>query len=82
MPMIVSITDQKGGLGKSTIPILLVPTLAKSQENPSQNILILDTDSQDLIPKILELEERINPNIKKLIPVEYIESSRVSRLGS
>ena len=44
-----------------------------------QNILILDTDSQDSITKILELEERINPNIKKLVQVEYIESSRVSR---
>lgn len=55
MPRIISVANAKGGVGKSTVTILLAAALAKQQK---QKVLILDTDSQASVSNWLETEKQ------------------------
>lgn len=76
MPQIISIANQKGGVGKSTVTILLAAALAKQKK---KKVLILDTDVQGSITNWLESEKPIYEKQDPLVEVEYIEASRVER---
>lgn len=55
MPRIISIANAKGGVGKSTVTILLAAALAKQKK---QKVLILDTDSQQSVSNWLVTEKQ------------------------
>lgn len=55
MPRIISVANSKGGVGKSTVTILLATALAKQQK---QKVLILDTDSQASVSNWLKAESQ------------------------
>ena len=76
MPQIISIANQKGGVGKSTITILLATAIAKYTK---KKVLILDTDVQGSITNWLESEKNKFEDQAALVEVEYIEASRVER---
>jgi len=76
MPQIISIANQKGGVGKSTITILLATAIAKQTK---KKVLILDTDVQGSITNWLESEKNIYEDQAPLVEVEYIEAARVER---
>lgn len=75
MPQIISIANQKGGVGKSTVTILIASALAKQKK---KKVLILDTDVQGSITNWLESEKSMYEE-DSLVEVEYIEASRVER---
>ena len=54
MPRIISVANAKGGVGKSTVTILLATVLAKQKK---QKVLILDTDSQASVTNWLKSEK-------------------------
>jgi len=54
MPRILSVANAKGGVGKSTVTILLATALAKQKK---QKVLILDTDSQASVTNWLKSEK-------------------------
>ena len=68
MPQIISIANQKGGVGKSTVTILLATALAKHKK---KKVLILDTDVQGSITNWLESERSMYEE-DSLVEVEYI----------
>lgn len=55
MPRIISVANAKGGVGKSTVTILLATALAKQKK---QKVLILDTDSQASVSSWLRTEQQ------------------------
>jgi len=55
MPRIISVANSKGGVGKSTVTILLAAALAQRKK---QKILILDTDSQASVSNWLKTESQ------------------------
>lgn len=76
MAKIVSIANQKGGAGKSTVTILLAAALAKQK---GKKVLILDTDSQGSITQWLQTEKNLFPNQEPLVEVEHFEAQQVER---
>ena len=67
MPRIISIANAKGGVGKSTVTILLATALAKHQK---KKVLILDTDSQASVTKWLKTEKQdYEEDTKSLVTV-------------
>ena len=76
MAKILSVANQKGGVGKSTISILLATALAKQKK---QKVLILDTDSQGSVTEWLQTERNLFDDQEPLVEVEHFESQQVER---
>lgn len=76
MAKIISVANQKGGVGKSTVSILLATALSKQQK---QKVLILDTDSQGSVTQWLATEQSLYEDQKPLVEVEHFESQQVER---
>lgn len=70
---VLSVANSKGGVGKSTVTILLASALAKQLK---KKVLILDTDSQASVWNWLESEKRIY-DIAPLVTVEKIMPAHV-----
>lgn len=54
MTRVISVANSKGGVGKSTVTILLAAALAKQKK---KKILIMDTDSQETVSKWFETQK-------------------------
>jgi len=76
MPKVISVANQKGGVGKSTVTILLASALVKQKK---QKVLILDTDSQGSISQWLKSEQRLYEGQTALVEVEHFEAQQVER---
>lgn len=76
MSKIISIANQKGGVGKSTVTILLATALAKIKK---KKVLILDTDSQGSVTEWLATERTLFDGQEPLVEVEHFESQQVER---
>lgn len=70
---VLSVANSKGGVGKSTVTILLASALAKQLQ---KKVLILDTDSQASVWNWLESEKRIFETTP-LVKVEKIMPAHV-----
>jgi chromosome partitioning protein len=74
MTRVISIANSKGGVGKSTVTILLASALAKQK---NKKVLILDTDSQASVSEWLATEQQAYPEEKSLVKVEAIAPEHV-----
>lgn len=70
---VLSIANSKGGVGKSTVTILLASAIAKQL---GKKVLILDTDSQASIWNWLESEKRIH-DAEPLVSVDKMMPAHV-----
>lgn len=73
MTRTISIANAKGGVGKSTVTMLLATALAKQKK---QKVLILDTDSQGSISNWLASEQKIFDS-EPLVTVEALAPNHV-----
>jgi len=73
MTRVLSIANSKGGVGKSTITMLLASAFSKHLK---KKVLILDTDSQESITKWYESEKHFYDN-ESLVKVERIMPAHV-----
>lgn len=70
---VISVANSKGGVGKSTITILLATALAKQQK---KKVLIIDTDSQKSVAKWLASEKE-DYDTPQLVSVEAMPPMHV-----
>lgn len=70
---VISVANAKGGVGKSTVTMLLASALAKQKK---KKVLILDTDSQESIAIWLKSEQR-NYETDALVTVEALAPNHV-----
>jgi len=70
----ISVANSKGGVGKSTVTILLAAALAKQK---NKKVLILDTDSQASVSEWLLAEQQAYSDAKPLVSVEAIPPQHV-----
>lgn len=73
MTRVFTVANSKGGVGKSTITILLAAALAKQKK---KKVLILDTDSQKSVAKWLKSETQ-DYDTKALVSVEAMPPMHV-----
>jgi len=73
MTRVISVANSKGGVGKSTITILLASALAKQNK---KKILIMDTDSQESVFKWYETQKHFY-DTDPLVTVERIAVNHV-----
>lgn len=71
---IVCVANRKGGVGKSTVTMLLASAMAKD----GRKVIILDTDSQNSVADTLKLETTMYPDSEPLVDVEVIAPRYVS----
>ena len=71
---ILSISNSKGGVGKSVVTMMMATALAEQKQ---KKILILDCDSQASISEMYEQEKEMYPDKTPLIEVEAITPRRV-----
>lgn len=71
---VLSVANSKGGVGKSTVTILLAAALAKQQK---KKVLILDTDSQASVSEWLGAEQNAYEDAEALVTVEAIDPKHV-----
>lgn len=69
---IISLGKRKGGVGASTITILLASTLVK---HGNKKVLVLDTDAQRTIVNLQKIDER--KGLVSLFDIEYVEPIKV-----
>lgn len=70
---VISIANQKGGVGKSTVTMLLATALAKQKQ---KKVLILDTDSQASVSSWLDSERNLYEG-EPLVEVESYQPRKV-----
>ena len=73
MTRVLTVANSKGGVGKSTITILLAAALAKQKK---KKVLIIDTDSQKSVAKWLKAETQ-DYDTKALVVVEAMPPMHV-----
>ncbi len=73
MTRVISVANSKGGVGKSTITILLASALAKQKK---KKVLIMDTDSQESVSKWYNTQKSFYES-EPLVEVERIMVNHV-----
>ena len=71
---IVCVANRKGGVGKSTVTMLLASAMAKD----GKKVVVLDTDSQNSVADTLRIEKTMYPDSDPLVDVEAIAPRYVS----
>lgn len=66
---IISVANRKGGVGKTTLSILLATALAETQ---GLKVCLLDTDSQKSAVSRRLIEQAQNPDAKIPYPIEHV----------
>ena len=66
---IISVANRKGGVGKTTLSILLATALA---ETKGLKVCLLDTDSQKSAVTRRLIEQAQNPDLTPLYPIEHV----------
>lgn len=64
---VISVVNRKGGVGKSTVTMLLASALAKNKR-----VIVLDCDEQRTVIDVLEMENEMYTEDKPLVEVKAI----------
>ena len=82
-PIVLSICNSKGGVGKSVVTLMVATALAEQKD---KKVLIIDCDSQASVLAMFEQEMEYYPDDTPLIEVEALSPRRVNtflkRFGS
>lgn len=65
-PFIVSVANRKGGVGKSTVSVLLAAALAKERK---KQVVVIDADDQQSVVELYQSERVVFPDERPLFDV-------------